>query len=349
VLSQTEGPHGPRAKQARYRDHSLASLIYYDTSIVLSTDGPAVMVTTLSMEYGRAYQIIEAVLAGEQPIRVSEADASLDGQIRGIPVADGPGQRELTRAYLEEKAAYLTDYLERMYALAESAEAAKAATKGVSGVEPRRRLPIPAFSLASLKLHEQWVLHGEVGENQQLIAHAADATEMKLSARNLSKAEMDKVTLDRADLSYATLDGARLVDVSFRGASLENASAYEASFVGCHFEGLDAFLFKLRATRFERCDFTGANLMRSVWTRCAITNSAFTGADLRNARLDEAVFTDCDLRDADLSVPEPGVNTARGARFVRCDLRGSKWDGRDLDGVEFADCQQAPGTATSPR
>ncbi|HEY4177713.1 MAG TPA: pentapeptide repeat-containing protein [Kofleriaceae bacterium] len=291
-----------------------------------------------ALAYKSAVELLKFIPAG-----ASEVPDALFGDDLAYKRAHAS---ELTRAYLEEKAAYLTDYLERMYALAERAEAAKAAT-GV--VEPRRRLPIPAFSLASLKLHEQWVLHGEVGENQPLIAHAADATEMKLSARNLSKAEMDKVTLDRADLSYATLDGARLVDVSFRGASLENASAYEASFVGCHFEGLDAFLFKLRATRFERCDFTGANLMRSVWTQCAITTSAFTGVDLRNARLDEAVFTDCDLRDADLSVPEPGVNTARGARFVRCDLRGAKWDGRDLDGVEFVDCRDDPGTAPPSR
>jgi hypothetical protein len=116
-LSQTEGPHGPRAKQARYRDHSLASLIYYETSIVLSTDGPAVMATTLAAEYGRAYQIIEAVLAGEQPIRVSEADARLDGHLRGVPVANGPGQREL---YVEEltpteRARFLSAY-EKLYA-----------------------------------------------------------------------------------------------------------------------------------------------------------------------------------------------------------------------------------------
>lgn len=289
-----------------------------------------------ALAYKSAVELLKFIPAG-----ASEIPDALFGNDLAFKRAHAS---ELTRVYLEEKAAYLTDYHERMYALAERAEAAKAAASGVE----KRRLPIPAFSLASLKLHAQWVLHGDVGENQRLIAHAADATEMNLSARNLSKAEMDKVTLDRADLSYVTLDDARLVDVSFRGASLANASAYDASFVGCHFEGLDGYVFKLRATRFERCDFAGANLMRSVWTRCAISNSAFSGADLRNARLDEAVFTDCDLRDADLSVPEPGVNTARGARFVRCDLRGAKWDGRDLDGVEFADCQLPPGIAPPP-
>jgi uncharacterized protein YjbI with pentapeptide repeats len=243
---------------------------------------------------------------------------------------------ELTRAYLTEKIAYLADYLERMRADANQREAAAQAPTG------KRRLPVPAFSLASIKLHEQWLHHPDEGDNQQLIAQGADATEMNLSARTLSKASMSKVTLDRANLSYAYLDDASLTQVSLRGTILENGSAHRAVFRDCHFEGADAYLWKLHGTQFHNCDFTRATLQRSVWTQAAANGCTFIAADLRNARLDEARFTDCNFRDADLSVPEPGINTARGARFDRCDFTGANWQGRDLDAVEFVDCIAAP-------
>jgi hypothetical protein len=119
-LSQTQGAHGPRATEPRYQDHSLASLIYYDAQIVLSTDGPGVMATTLATEYMRAGQIIEAVLAGEQPIRVAVSDATVEGRIRGTEVPGQPDQRSLLVDELTstERARFLHAY-EKLFADAE--------------------------------------------------------------------------------------------------------------------------------------------------------------------------------------------------------------------------------------
>jgi uncharacterized protein YjbI with pentapeptide repeats len=242
---------------------------------------------------------------------------------------------ELSRAYLEAKVAYLVDYLVRMRAASERATAEHV------GPAEKRRLPIPAFSLASLKLHEKWFFEGDVGENQPIIAHGADATEMKLSARTLSKATFDKVTLDRADLSYTRLDEATLNEVSLRGADLSNGSANGARFTHCQFVGAEATLFKVDRATFDNCDFTGAVLARSVWTGTVVTRCVFRGVDLRNARLDDALFVDCDFRDADFGVLEAGVNTAHGVRFGNCDLRDSKWEGRELDHVQFIACKLA--------
>ena len=100
-------------------------------------------------------------------------------------------------------------------------------------------------------------------------------------------------------------------------------------------------LWRVREATFDDCDLTAAVLVRSVWTQATVTACVFRDADLRNARLDEATFTDCDFRGADLRVVQPGINTARKARFVRCDLRQTQWEGRELDEVELVDCKLA--------
>jgi hypothetical protein len=116
-LSQTEGAHGPRAREPRYQDHSLPSLIYSGTSVVLSTDGPGVMNTTLATEYARANQIIEAVLTGEQPVRITTSDATISGIVRGTEVSGLPDVREL---YIDEltaaERARFTSAYEKLYA-----------------------------------------------------------------------------------------------------------------------------------------------------------------------------------------------------------------------------------------
>jgi uncharacterized protein YjbI with pentapeptide repeats len=55
---------------------------------------------------------------------------------------------------------------------------------------------------------------------------------------------------------------------------------------------------------------------------------------------DDALFVECDLRGADLSVVNTGPRaTSVGVRFVRCDLRTTKWTARDLGNVTFLDCR----------
>ena len=233
----------------------------------------------------------------------------------------------LTRTYLTEQRQRLRQLGDKMNIRA----TAISEERILDGLHGARRLPLPPFSLAALKLHEKWFFEGPVGENQPIIARGADAREMGLSARTLSKAIMEKVTLDRADLSAAQLDEALLTEVSFRGAVLTNGSATAARFTRCQLGGVDGTLWRVREATFDDCDLTAAVLARSVWTQATVTTCVFRDADLRNARLDEATFTDCDFRGADLRVVEPGINTARKARFVRCDLRQTQWEGRELN------------------
>ncbi len=119
-LSQTDGVRGERAAQPRYDDHALPSLIYYGTASVLSTDGPGVMSTTLKTEYARAHELIEAVLSGRRGIRVTLADATVGGAVRGRDVPGRPGERELRIEELTagERQRFLHAY-EKLYADAE--------------------------------------------------------------------------------------------------------------------------------------------------------------------------------------------------------------------------------------
>ncbi|MGN6108204.1 MAG: hypothetical protein ACTHU0_24065, partial [Kofleriaceae bacterium] len=120
-LSQTVGVHGPRGTTEQYDDHSLPSLVFYGTSTVLSTDGQAVMRTSLRAEYQRAHRILEEVLAGDRPIRVGVAEATIDGKVRGIEVPGRPELRELRVGDLtrDERARFEHGY-EKLYADAAS-------------------------------------------------------------------------------------------------------------------------------------------------------------------------------------------------------------------------------------
>lgn len=110
VLSQTRGITGPRSVTERFEDHSLPSAIYYDVDSILSTDGGAVMDTSLRDEYTRARLLIEQVLAGERPVRIRTADA----HERGHAVPGREDLRELTVAELtaEERARFERAYQE---------------------------------------------------------------------------------------------------------------------------------------------------------------------------------------------------------------------------------------------
>jgi uncharacterized protein YjbI with pentapeptide repeats len=91
--------------------------------------------------------------------------------------------------------------------------------------------------------------------------------------------------------------------------------------------------------RVEHGELSYSDLTASSWHRASLSNSRLCHARLVDARLDRATFSDCSLRGADLSIARsPNVASLAGAQFVRCDLRNTRWDGRELAGATFADC-----------
>ncbi len=92
-ISQTEGVHGPRSLTPKFEDHSLPTMLFYGSEAVLSTDGGAVMGTSLGQEYATAHQAIEEVLSGDRTVRVRAQDAWIEKEsYRGqrVPGTDPP-------------------------------------------------------------------------------------------------------------------------------------------------------------------------------------------------------------------------------------------------------------------
>jgi uncharacterized protein YjbI with pentapeptide repeats len=85
-------------------------------------------------------------------------------------------------------------------------------------------------------------------------------------------------------------------------------------------------------------DLAYSDLRDTRWQNTQVNRSAFRQGCMIDASLEHTTFCDCDLRDVDLGVTQPEISTSE-VRFVRCDLRGAHWAGRDLSRVSFVDCR----------
>jgi len=157
--------------------------------------------------------------------------------------------------------------------------------------------------------------------------------------------------LDDLDLDGILLRGAHLTEVTARRGSCDAADARSARLIRCQLEDSSLASAVLAGSTAEHCELSRANLSGASWYRGTLTRCMLRGASLVDARLDRAVFSDCDLRGADLAIVRcPDAAALDGARFVRCDLRETRWDGRALAGASFLECRLsgargAPGLA----
>jgi uncharacterized protein YjbI with pentapeptide repeats len=175
-------------------------------------------------------------------------------------------------------------------------------------------------------------------ELARLVDRAA-RRESRAAAITADHAVLVELDLDGLDLVRLSLAGARLAEVSLRGATCTAADARASRWQHCALARADLAMAVFRDARLERCDLSLADLTGTSWHCAGVTHSRLCGATLTDARLDRATFTDCDLRGANLAIADsPHVATLAGARFVRCDLRGTDWRGRDLAGASFVGC-----------
>ncbi len=94
------------------------------------------------------------------------------------------------------------------------------------------------------------------------------------------------------------------------------------------------FITDMRRAQFadslvEASDFSYADLRDTLWQRARIRRCYFREARFSDAAFDDTMFIDCDMRGVDFSMDGVDLSTAPGATFVRCDLRGAGWGGRD--------------------
>jgi uncharacterized protein YjbI with pentapeptide repeats len=157
-------------------------------------------------------------------------------------------------------------------------------------------------------------------------------------------------TLDlrERDLDGARLAGAQLIDLDASGALLDGADLTAACLLR-----LTLCAASLAGARGARavasgCTLDQACLAGSHWPGATFLRCSFVGASLERVAAEGALFIECDLRGADLGARDEGAPGLRGARFERCDLRRSRWDGRALTGACFTDCKTY-GLAGPPR
>jgi hypothetical protein len=92
AVSQTAGIHGERAPEEQFDDHAFGSMIFYDVTVAIGTDGGGVMNTSPDAEFARANSLLEEILAGRQSVEVRADDANG----RGTEVPGVPSRRALT-------------------------------------------------------------------------------------------------------------------------------------------------------------------------------------------------------------------------------------------------------------
>lgn len=232
---------------------------------------------------------------------------------------------EAERDRLQSLAQGYTDDAPRIWALEEGGAPAPAV---------RGRL-----NRKALAAHEQWVKRGQRGAGRLELV-GVEAARAEVGAAELTGARLERVDFTEIQLGYAFLDDAELRDAVLAGANLTSASLRGARITGGSFAGAAMALAKLDDAELDGVDVTGADLDRSVWRGASVTRVDFTGARFGNAALDEATFVGTRFTDADFSptTPKPRATT-RGARFEGCDLRNTRWEGRDLAGASFVRCK----------
>ena len=155
--------------------------------------------------------------------------------------------------------------------------------------------------------------------------------------------------LDDLDLSRISLCHAMLTEITARRAGCDAADARSTRWLRCQLEDSSLAMTVFSGSALEHCDLSRANLEGASWHRATLSQCRLPGAVLVDARLDRAVLTDCDLRGANLEIARsPEVASLAGARLVRCDLRDTRWAGRELGGATLIDCKLsgARGAAT---
>ena len=139
--------------------------------------------------------------------------------------------------------------------------------------------------------------------------------------------------------SESVTSGPDLFELDAKGVALP-----AATFLGLHVARCwlitDLHDSTLIDTFVEHTDFTYADLRNTLWQQTRAHQSFFREASFADATFDSATFVDCDLRRADFSMADRhGLATTTRVDFLRCDLRGTNWAGRDLCHVRAVDCK----------
>ncbi|MBA3500684.1 MAG: pentapeptide repeat-containing protein [Myxococcota bacterium] len=198
-----------------------------------------------------------------------------------------------------------------------------------------------AIDREALTAHAAWVRAGRKGRGR-LDVTGYSAKGLRYGGADFTGAHLERVIFDGALLDAAQMVDVELVDVSAREAVCTSIKLSGARITGGTFYRAQLALAVLDTAVIDETSFEGANFDRSTWAAATATAASFDGAVFGNAWLDAGQFRGCTFRKADFHRLAAGIKcTTRGAVFEDCDLRFTRWEGRNLDGATFIRCKLA--------
>lgn len=193
---------------------------------------------------------------------------------------------------------------------------------------------------AAMMEHDQWVRAGKRGIVGRLDVVGYNAKGQRYGGAVFEGARLERVSFDNAVLDAVRMTDAELVDVSAQAAICTSIKLTGSRITGGTFARAQLALAAFDAAIIDETTFDGANLDRSTWAGASATAVGFDNCIFGNAWLDGGRFRGCTFRKADLRLLTEGIRcTTRGAIFEDCDLRFTRWDGRNLDGATFVRCK----------
>lgn len=198
-----------------------------------------------------------------------------------------------------------------------------------------------ALDRASMMEHAAWLKGGRRGGGRLDVA-GFDGRGLRFGGADLTGARLERVTLDSAVIDSVVLAEAEVTDLSARDAVATSLKLRDARVTRGTFAGAQLAVAAFDGASIDETTFAGANLERTTWANATVVAASFDDANLGNAWLDGGKFSGCTFRKADLRLATQGIRcTTRGAVFEDCDLRFTRWDGRDLSGATFVRCKLA--------
>ncbi len=189
--------------------------------------------------------------------------------------------------------------------------------------------------------------HGDFSQAsfQEADLRNALCTQARFRSASLDKAVMENADFRQAGLSEARLTGARARDCDLSEADLSGACCREANLCGAYLDGarLDKTdLSRIRATSlsllgakgtdtiFQEAELenlradAGTVLLKADFSHALLRNAYLGGSDLRGALCHAAMLDDSTFQNCRLAMVSFTRASARGTRFMGCDLSDAR-------------------------
>ena len=168
------------------------------------------------------------------------------------------------------------------------------------------------------------------------------AEPLKLSNRNLRRAELSNTKICNADLTdvdlwKADLSGADLWEANLRDADLTDANFTDANLTKADIWEADLTDAVLIEANFTEADLRNADLTRADLTQADLTDANLTDADLTDANLRDADLTQADLTDANLTDANLTDANLRDADLTDANLTDANLTKANLAKVDLTD------------